>query len=321
MSPRTRIVLVVGLVAAAAAAVAIAAGLRGSGAEEAPAPVRSGPPPLALDLGLRADARARALASAERLYTRGRVARAAAIFGRYAVLPARIGAAFAAWPDGTVAQLRALVASHPRSAQARLHLGLALYWSGRPDGATAAWRAAVRVEPDSISAVRAGDLLHPDSPRGLPTFVPSFAPPAAVVRLPPAQQLAALARRARSGRVRDLLLYGIALQRVGRPVSAERAYAAAAARAPGDVEALVAAAVGRFRKDRPERAFSQLGPLARRYPRSPTVRFHLGLLLLWLGELPEARRQLELAYAAGPGSRLGMEAKRFLERLGSNGTG
>jgi tetratricopeptide (TPR) repeat protein len=314
-------VLVVGVVAAAAAAVAIAGGLRGSGTEDSSAPLRSGRPPLALDLGLREDARTRALASAERLYARGRVARAAAIFRRYEVLPARIGAAFAAWPDGTVAQLRALVVAHPRSAQAQLHLGLALYWSSRLDRAMAAWRAAVRVEPDSLSAVRAGDLLHPNSPRGLPTFVPSFAPPAAVVQLPPAQQLSALARRARSGGVRDRLLYGIALQRVGRPVSAERAYAAAAALAPRDVEARVAAAVGRFRKDRPERAFSRLGPLARRYPSSPTVRFHLGLLLLWLGELPEARGQLELAHAAGPGSPLGKEAKRFLERLESNGTG
>jgi tetratricopeptide (TPR) repeat protein len=321
VSPRARVVLVVGVVAAAAAAVAIAGGLRGSGTEERPAAHRSGRPPLALDLGLRNDARTRALASAERLYTRGRVARAAAIFRRYDVLSARIGAAFAAWPDGTVAQLRALVSAHPRSAEARLHHGLALYWSSRLDGATAAWRAAVRVEPDSLSAVRAGDLLHPDSPRGLPTFVPSFAPPAAIVRLPPAQQLAVLARGARAGGVRDRLLYGIALQRVGRPVSAERAYAGAAALAPHDVEALVAAAVGRFRKDRPERAFSRLGPLARRHPSSPTVRFHLGLLLLWLGEIPDARRQLELAYAAGPGSPLGREAKRFLERLESNGTG
>ena len=41
--------------------------------------------------------------------------------------------------------------------------------------ALAAWRQAKRVQPDTPSAVRAGDLLHPNSPRGLPQFQPSFA--------------------------------------------------------------------------------------------------------------------------------------------------
>jgi tetratricopeptide (TPR) repeat protein len=317
VSPRTRIVALVVLAATGAAALAIVVGLRGSESDRAAsAAPRREPPPLALDLGLAEDARARALRQAERLYSRGRVAEAGVVFGRYDVLPARIGAAFAAWPDGTVDRLEALVESSPRSGQARLHLGLALYWSRRLDEAAAAWRETVRVEPDSISAVRADDLLHPNSPRGLPTFLPSFPAPAGVAALPAARQLALLARQARSGGVRDRLLYGIALQRIGRPVSAERAYAAAAALAPRNLEARVAAAVGRFRKDRPERAFARLGPLVRRHPRSPTVRFHMGLLLLWLGELDEARRQLALASAAAPSSSLGKEAKRFLERLG-----
>jgi tetratricopeptide (TPR) repeat protein len=300
--------------AVGAAAVAVVVGLRGAGQEE------RGRPPLALDLGLAEDARTRALRQAERLYARGRVEESGAIFGRYDVLPARIGAAYAAWPAGTVDRLQALVESSPRSGQARLHLGLALFWSGQSDEAAVAWRAAVRVEPDSISAVRAGDLLHPNSPRGLPTFVPSFPPPAGIAHLPAARQLAVLTRRARAGGVRDRLLYGIALQRIGRPVSAERAFAAAVANAPSNVEARVAAAVGRFRKDRPERAFSRLGPLAKRYPRSATVRFHLGLLLLWLGEVQDARRQLQLASAAGPRSPLAREAKRLLVRLGSIGS-
>lgn len=314
MSPRTRILALVAVIAAGAAAAAVAVGLSGSEPEE------RGPPPLALDLGLGEDGRTQALRRAERLYARGRVAEAAAIFGRYDDLPARIGAAYAAWPEGTVERLRTLVELSPRSSQARLHLGLALLWSGRPDEAAAAWRAAIRAEPDSISAVRAGDLLHPTSPRGLPTFVPSFPPPAGIAELPAPRQLEVLGRRARAGGVRDRLVYGIALQRIGRPVSAERAFAAAAALAPGNVEALVAAAVGRFRKDRPERAFSRLGPLARRYPGSASVRFHLGLLLVWLGELQDARRQLELAATAEPRSPLAKEAKRLLERLESTGS-
>jgi tetratricopeptide (TPR) repeat protein len=324
MSARARILALVAVATVAAAGIAVAAGLRGSGSEQAatpPAARLEGPPPLALDLGLGDDARTRALRRAGRLYSAGRLAEAAAIFERYGTLPARIGGAFAAWPVGTVERLRALVASSPRSGQARLHLGLALYWSRRLDQAAAAWRAAVRAEPDSPAAIRAYDLLHPDSPRGLPTFVPSFGPPPGLAGMAPARQLAVLARRAREGGVRDRLLYGVALQRAGRPVSAERAYASAARLAPRDVEAQVAAAVGRFRKDRPARAFSRLGPLARRYPRSPTVRFHLGLLLIWLGELEDGRRQLALARDAGPRSPLGKEANRFLSRLEGDGSG
>jgi predicted Zn-dependent protease len=86
---------------------------------------------------------------------------------------------------------------------------------------------------------------------------------------------------------------------------------------PGAVEPLVAAAVARFDKDRPEEAFSRLGPLTRRFPHSATVRFHLGLLLLWTGQLEEARRQLRLAQRAETDSPLAREAGRWLERLPS----
>jgi tetratricopeptide (TPR) repeat protein len=315
MSGRTRVFLVVGLAAAAAAGIALAAGLRGSDGEDAAPPAPQGAPPLALDLGLEEDARTRDLARAAELYADGNRAAAGAIFGRYDTLPAELGAAFAAWPDGTLARVRALARENPASGQARLHLGFALFWSRRADDAAAAWRETVRVDPDSVSAVRANDLLHPNAPPGLPGFVPSFAPPPGLADLPAARQLAALERRARDGGVRDLLLYGVALQRVSRPLSAERAFASAARLAPGDLEAQVAAAVGRFRKDAPERAFSRLGPLAQRNPRSPTVRFHLGLLLFWIGEIEEGKRQLRLARAAGPSSALGREANRFLERL------
>jgi hypothetical protein len=74
-------------------------------------------------------------------------------------------------------------------------------------------------------------------------------------------------------------------------------------------------AVGRFDKADPSRTFSRLGPLARRYPRSQSVRFHLGLSLLWLGSVRQAKRELRLARVAGPKTTLGVEASRFLERL------
>jgi hypothetical protein len=85
--------------------------------------------------------------------------------------------------------------------------------------------------------------------------------------------------------------------------------------APDDPETLTAAAVARFDKDEPAAAFSRLGPLTRRFPRVQTVRFHLGLLLVWIGDAEGAKRQLRQVQALGPETRLGREAKRFLDRL------
>jgi pectinesterase len=51
-------------------------------------------------------------------------------------------------------------------------------------------------------------------------FIPSFSAPARIAQLPPERQLEALRRDAASGGLEELLLYGVGLQRVGRPVSA-----------------------------------------------------------------------------------------------------
>jgi tetratricopeptide (TPR) repeat protein len=323
VSPRLRIVLIVALAAAAAVGVTVGVTLatRGGKHETATTPsLRPGAPPLLLDLGVRTDPEARALRRAAALYTRDRRRAAGRIFARYHSLEARVGAALAAWPRG-LARIEALADRHPRSSLAQLHEGLALYWVGRISAARPAWRRAKRAEPDSSYAVRAGDLLHPEDPiPGLPFFVPSFASPPQLDRLSPPRQFTFLASRARTGGAREKLLYGAALQRLGRPLSAERQFAAAAALAPRDADAQVAAAIGFFDKDAPQRAFARLGPLTRAFPRAPTVRFHLGILLLWLGQVDQAKRQFRLARAEGPSSRLGREANRFLLRLGGVGT-
>jgi hypothetical protein len=282
---------------------------------------RKGSPPLLLDLGVRGDPEAVALRQAMRLYDAGKHEPARVIFERYRSLDARIGAAFARWPDGSLDRVKQLVVGAPGNSTAQLHLGLAYYWSGRTADAVAAWRSAETAQPDTPAAVHASDLLHPSLPvPGLPPFTPGFGPPAALSRLQPAQELAALARAASRPDVRAKLLYGVALQRLGHRVSAERQFAAAAKLSPGNPEARVAAAVGRFTKDHPERAFSRLGPLVRVFPHAATVRFHLGLLLLWLGEVKKARQELRLAHAEAPASPLGREAKSFLTRLARIGT-
>jgi len=200
--------------------------------------------------------------------------------------------ALSAWPSGTARRLRLLAAQNPHSALVRFELGLALALSGNAADARAAWRDAERAQPDSPSAVRAEDALHPEAPPGKPPFVPSFT-------------------SART-RVERLLARGVVFQSALRPVSAERAFVAAARVAPDDADAQVAAAVGLYDKDRPALAFSRLGPLVRRFPRAQTVRFHLGLLLIYLRQFPQARKELALAVAEGPRSPLAKRARTLL---------
>jgi tetratricopeptide (TPR) repeat protein len=305
VSARTRVRLVVALIAVVAAGVAVASGLLLGGEESA----AGEPPPL--ELGVASDQpQARALVAAERAYEGGRTAEARRRFETIlgtnpSSIPAAVGAAVASWPAGTVERLRDLAREHPNSALVRLHLGLALFAEGAREEAESEWLEAEEGEPDTPAALRAEDLLHPEMAPGRPFFFPS--------RDVVGADLAELERRAESGEVLDLLAYGVALQRVGRPVSAQTAFDNALEGDPRSLEAQVAAAVGRFDKDAPEEAFSRLGPLARDHPEAAVVRFHLGLLLLWIRAVDEARRQLELA-AEGEGF-YAREAQRLLERL------
>jgi len=292
VSPRVRILTLVSLASAAAVAVALGATLLQSGDPAGP-PLPAGDPPLLLDLGAREDAEARDLSRALELYDDGDKRGAAQIFSRYRSLDARVGLALARWPEGSLERLEQLAAEAPRNGVVRLNLGFALFWSGRREEAVAAWRETRRIAPDSVAAVRADDLLYPQFARGLPIFVPGE----------PQDQ---------AGRH---LAAGVRFQRLGRQLSARRQFDEAVRLAPDDPETLVAAAVVRFDKANPSAAFSSLGPLAQRFPRAATVRFHLGLLLLWMGQVEEAKRQLERARATDSADPLAREANRFLLRL------
>ncbi|MEP6909043.1 MAG: hypothetical protein ABI896_01275 [Actinomycetota bacterium] len=329
MSPRTRVIAVVATVAVLAAGTAVALAVvtaSDKGGVEKPQQPLAGTPPLVLDLGVRVDPEARALRNGERLYGEKHRAAAGRIFARYDSPAARIGAAFSGWPDSGLAKLERLALERRRDSLVFLHLGYANLWAGRPQDATTAWREAAQAQPDSASAQRADDALHPNFPPGQPFFVPSFAPPVGLAKLSPPAQLVALAKDARRPDAHAKILYGLALQRLGHRLSARREYDAAATLAPKDPESLVAAAVSRFDKSQPAAAFSRLGPLTRRFPNAATVRFHLGLLLLWLarsqpGSIEEGKHQLRLARAAEPRSPLAREAQRLLARLGDVKTG
>src|SRR5205823_4291893 len=104
VSPRMRVFLVVGSLAAGAAIATIGGTLLLSRGQSAPGtePValRAGRPPLVLDLGVRTDREATVLRRAAALYRRGRQREARAAFERYDSLEAQVGAALARWPQG-----------------------------------------------------------------------------------------------------------------------------------------------------------------------------------------------------------------------------
>lgn len=207
-----------------------------------------------------------------------------------------VRAAFASWPHGTVERLQVLANRYPHDAVVQLNYGLALECRGYFADAEQQLERAKRVGRDTQYEIDADQLLHPSFFQGgYPVYEPSTTDP--------------------------LLVRGSLLQRQGHQHSAERLYLKAARQQPNNVEAQVAAAVGRFDMDNPSAAFSHLGPLAKRYPQSQVVRYYLGLLLVWIGQRNQALAEFQQAVALGPDTRLGKQVALLLARIKRGGSG
>lgn len=322
MSPRARVLAIVAVAAAAAAAGTVGLTLLQTRGESTTAPgavgkPRAGIPPLWFEFGVRRDREARDLAHAAELLNAGKRQPAAAIFTRYRSLQAAIGAAFARWPAGGLDELKRLVASHPRSPVAELHLGYAYLWSGRNADAVASWQDVAEQHPDSPEAVQAENILYAGK---LAPGLPFIVTPLALPRTVTPSSLRLLARTAAGEDSRAKLRYGLVLWRLWRRVSAERQFEAAARLAPDDPTARTLAAVGSFTKRAPVRAFGRLGPLTGEFPKAAVVRFHLGVLLVWTKQLQKGLAQLRLAVADEPGSVWAKEAKTLIAALPGHGT-
>jgi tetratricopeptide (TPR) repeat protein len=331
MSPRARIALVVGVVALLAVGGVVAGAVflgddtpdaAETSAGTSPAPTGEAEPEApALELAVtdRDDEDATALRRGEFLYEEGDQDGARERFDTVLAadpdsLEAAVGVAYADWPDGTLEELEALVLRFPGSAVVRLNLGLVRLALGDLDAAREEWREAEKGEPDAPAALKAEDLLNPQSPPGRPQFfLTGFPDEAASLTI--GRRIEALRRRAENGSARDWLFLGSTLEQAGRRVSAQRAYDRALELDPGSLDAQVARHVARFDKDDPSAAFSRLGPLASRHPDAAVVRFHLGLMLLWLPDLERAREQLAAARTAAPRSFYGRQADRILTEL------
>jgi len=299
-----RVVGIVALCAAAAVAAVVGGTILLSRHESTTVPgavttPRAGTPVLRLEFGLRRDAEAVALSQAQSLLDakHPQAAQAAAIFGGYTSVEARLGLAFAQWTGpGSLAVVRAIVASAPDSAAALLNLGFADYQAGRDGDALTALQQTASRFPDSPYAIDALDALNPGPLAGLPPIV--FDP------------------KAVPAKARPDLEAGVRAWDLRHVVTARRLLDAAAALAPDAPETLVADAVAQFSPATPKAPFPTLGPLSGRFPHASIIRLHLGILLLWNHQLALGKKNFRVAAAQQPGSVYAKQARAFLAALG-----
>ena len=208
---------------------------------------------------------------------------------------AAVRSALAKPPKQAAELLEPLSLRAPNDPVVQFNFGTALFCAGYVDDAEQAFRQAKKAGYDTYYEIQADTILHPQFfQQGYPIFEPQGDDP--------------------------LLIQGVVLQRRGKQHSAEQLYARAARLHPGDDEAQVAAAVGRFNEDNLSASFSRLGPLVKRFPHSQSVRFHLGLLLAWTGQRDQAVKEFRLARNLNPRSTLGRQSSTFLRGLVPGGT-
>ena len=218
----------------------------------------------------------------------------------------KLGAALAAWP-GTLDRIEQLGALYPRSSLVQLHVGLARFWAGERARARRVAGGARR--PAGHALCRARRRSAPSGLRTGSTALPAGDPArtadrrqarSATARAPPTRRPETSSDSRERARPPALLRpCPPAARQAG--VGPPHLFGGGRRDNPNDVEALVADAVGRYSKESPVAAFSRLGPLSRRFPEAATVRFHLGLLLLWQGDVGAARKQLRLARSLAAG--------------------
>ena len=207
-----------------------------------------------------------------------------------------VRAALRQGPKRAARALEVLAVEQPKDPLVQFNYATALYCGGFDAEALQAYRKAKRAGRDTRYEVTADVILHPQffSEGGYPPFVYSGGD--------------------------ALLVQGQIAQRNYHQHTAERLWARAAKLHPNDADAQVAAAVGRFDKDNLSASFSRLGPLVKRFPKSQTVRFHLGLLLVWTGQAKQAIKELRLAHQLDPGTAMGQQAAKLVAGVAKTGT-
>ena len=66
-----------------------------------------------------------------------------------------------------------------------------------------------------------------------------------------------------------------------------------------------------FSKDDPAKAFGTVGPLVRDHASDPSPRFHLAMMLLWIGQPDKAQAEFRQVASEATGTRLARLAEFF----------
>jgi hypothetical protein len=209
-------------------------------------------------------------------------------------------------PAATISALESLPAREP---VVGLNLGLAQLWAGRRSDAETTLRAVRGEDMYGSYGTLADNVLHPDMQPGYPLWV---APPGL-----PGGSVAELQAKAAA----DPNQGGVWLALAEKLQGTDRAHAIADARRaqallPTSVTPRIAVAVLAFDKDNPSASFGVLGPLTQQAPGAsiPELRFHLGMLLLWIKQSTDALAQWRQVVQRAPGSPYGRIAARLLQQ-------
>jgi tetratricopeptide (TPR) repeat protein len=191
-------------------------------------------------------------------------------------------------PQPALAALDRIAAARPSDPLPRFERGVVLLYAGQDAAATSTLRQVRAQDRGGLYGGRADDLLHPGMLPGSPFWIAARPAPAGTPLSDAAK-----------------------LEGEGRRQAALAAAKRAVARDPASIDAAVAVAVLGFDKNQPSQAFGALGNLTRSFPSAASPYFHLGVLLLWIGQPGRATTEFRKAAALDPHGRIGQVARRL----------
>lgn len=197
-------------------------------------------------------------------------------------------------PEAALAAADEALAIAPRSAEAHVLRGAALFALGRGEEALAAYERAVSLDRRNLDALLgAADLLLDGWSEEEGAFERALAY---------GERGARLARKAKDDRMlaEFLLIEGTARNLLGDPRGALERLDAAAAILPEDYDVQAERAAALFETCRFDEARRLFEALLERDPEDPRVHHHLGLLAERRGEEDRARRHFERATELAP---------------------
>ncbi|MGZ4481049.1 MAG: tetratricopeptide repeat protein, partial [Gaiellales bacterium] len=210
-----------------------------------------------------------------------------------------------AQPDRAVAALQRLPQNN---ATVVFHLGEVQLWAGDRRAAAETFIRVERLDPCGFYGRIVDGLLFSSE---LPCYPPYVSATQRRGMTP------ARLRQAVSDHPRDAEAWVrlAASEQFSHRAAAVRAARRAVELDPTGISPRIALAVISFDKANPAATMGVLGPLSQQAPSNPELRFHMGVVLLWLRQTEDALAQFRQALADDPHGSYGSAARQFLDKL------